>query len=100
MTICQINHIRNTVELFTRNTIFDLVDHLFRTDEIGQFSDGNAHFAWGNASHRDPGTSLETSTASFICFTDSVEAHDDAAGRKVWTRHERHQVIQCRVRVT
>ena len=94
VAIREVDDVRNTVELFARDAIFDFVDDLFRTDQVGEFGNSDAHFARGDAANGDACTCLETATTGFIGFADTVQAHDHTTGGKIWSRHERHQVVQ------
>ena len=100
VTVCEIDDVRDSVELFTGNAIFNFVDDLFGTDKVRKFGDGDSHFARGDAANSYACSCFEAATSCFVCLTNTVQAHDDTTGRKVWARNKSHQVVKCRLRVS
>ena len=100
LAVGKVGDVGDALELLGAHRLLDARDDLLRPHHVGQLSDHDALATRGDGLHVSGGPCEELAAPRAIGLPDSVQAHDHAAGGQVRPRHEGHELLQTRLRVS
>ena len=100
LAVGEVGDVGDALELLGAHRLLDAGDDLLRSHHVGQLGDHDALAARGDGLHVSGGPSEELAAPRAVGLPDSVQAHDHAAGGQVRPRHEGHELLQSRLRVS
>ena len=95
----QVLHVGDALHLAAGHQVLDLLDHPFRTHQVGQFGDHDALTPGVHLLDPGGGPDPERALAGVVRVADAVQADDLAAGGQIGTGNEPHQLLDLGVGV-
>ena len=100
LAVGEVGDVGDALELLGAHRLLDAGDDLLRSHHVGQLGDHDALAARGDGLHVSGGPCEELAAPRAVGLPDPVQAHDHAAGGQVRPRHEGHELLQSRLRVS